>query len=146
MKVKLTQKVESKIRANARRGARTLDKAAPGWHKAKNLTLKKLDMENSCNCVWGQLNSQDKFNDSEAFQEHYGYLHGSATPGYLPAYDKFDKSVCHVDPRANRDWTSMLTDEEVEEMEAVKAEEWAVLQDEWTQLIRRRRAFDRDVA
>jgi len=148
MTVVLKKKVESKIRANARRGARALDRIYPGWYSSRNLSLKRLDMQNACNCVWGQLGGLDKSIENEAFQAMYGKSHGTATPGYLPKYDPNDGQQCHVDEKAQIDWRegAWLPEEEQQLVDAIKDEEWRVLQDEWESLIRIRRRAARVAA
>jgi len=136
MNVTLKKAVEQKIRANARRGARFLDTISDDWFKPHNLAISKLEMTNACSCVWGQLRLTD-VGQHEKFKEKMDVINGTATPGYVPAYDEDDNGSCHVDKRA--EWNSMMTDEEDELYSAVAAEEWRILQDEWESLIRIRR-------
>ena len=143
MEVTLKKSVESKIRANARRGARALDaigkKTGKKWYASNYLSLQKLEMTNSCLCVWGQLRCTT-LADTDEFNEKDSCYNGTGTPGYVPNYDKNDEGECHVDPIAQQSWWS-LSDEDKKIHEAVAAEEWRILQDEWeTQIRLRRRA------
>lgn len=134
-KVTLRKKVEQTIRANARRGARALDKLAPDeWFKHHSgVVLHKLEMQNGCNCVWGQL-SDKVMND--AFQDAYYHVE-QAVSSHDPSLGYFPGSgFGFVSPE--------LLDRQIytahyELAIAIKNEEWRVLQDEWEKQIRLRR-------
>lgn len=133
--VKLKAKVESKIRANARRGARALDKISPNWFKQQKLSLRKLDMRSSCECVWGQLAHGTESQNEAFFSAYTGSV---GTPGYTPQYDKDNIKTCHFNDVPYNVWTD-LTEEARKEYEDIEEAEWAILQDEWEKQIRLRR-------
>lgn len=120
MKVKLRVKVEQHIRANARRGARALDKVYPEWFRQGNVSLERLDQTDGCKCVWGQLRNGPKVAD-DAFHDAFHKLTDAGGAGYCPGDETTKIGQTTEDERVGDD------------------EEWHVLQDEWEKQIRIRR-------
>lgn len=141
MKVKLRVKVEQKIRARVRRGARALDKVYPDWFRQSHISLSRLDQTNGCQCVWGQLQT-GRARADEAFQRAFT----GEYPAYNATVDSFenlgyypgDENNIFVSEECN---TYPETDEARRLRHATQDAEWRVLQDEWeTQIRLRRRA------
>lgn len=132
-KITLRKKVVEQIRANARRGARALDKIDAGWFRQSNISLKRLDLSVGCDCVWGQL--ANKLLDAEFRRAFRQATSGAGDLGYLPASCRATRGQAFLSPEAQ------LSGSDFDTREAVRKAEFGVLQDEWeTQIRLRRRA------
>ncbi len=78
--VEMPAGVYRSIAQSAARGAKFLDKKRPGWFKRVKTT--KLDMQQSCKCIYGQLNAYDLLEEMHVDEDdpvvdgQYGYIPG----------------------------------------------------------------------
>jgi hypothetical protein len=119
----IPKKLRDKISASVKRGAKLLDKERPGWYD--QIDEGRLDMQDACKCIYGQLHAVDVFMDrlrahssrsANNDQWYYGYD--------LPGDYWLDGQTWNVEVPRNRIV-------------------WKWLQEEWLRAIHERREADK---
>ena len=150
-------RAEQKIRKVVREGAKVLDQVLPEWYTTRFIKLSNLALEDSCKCVYGQLEDAVLANDIEFDKFHIDIvnrilgseLYDESTPAYhvIDSFETSDFGYTPPDEATTAIFKALNKDKKVAEgsrgywrvHDEADNVAYAILQDEWEQQIRSRR-------